>query len=70
MRALLARLRHDQNAYGLSINVLPTFAFRFLIPRLPAFKPQHPTPSRGVRSHQAPDDIATDITAGGTGALM
>ncbi|GAU86081.1 LysR substrate-binding domain-containing protein [Bosea sp. BIWAKO-01] len=60
MRTLLARLRQDQNAYGLTINVLPTFALRFLIPRLPAFKAQHPDMQVDIVVGEQAIDFALD----------
>ncbi|WP_210496888.1 LysR substrate-binding domain-containing protein [Microvirga antarctica] len=42
IKNVLARIQNEQNGRALHINVLPTFALRLLIPRLPRFREQYP----------------------------
>lgn len=58
MRMVLDRIKSEQESRALTINVLPTFGLRLLIPRLPRFKELYPEMQVDVVVGEQPIDFA------------
>ena len=64
IKKVLDRVRHDEQARTLRIDVLPTFGLRLLIPRLPEFKKEYPDLQLDVVVGEGPinfDDGNVDV---------
>src|SRR3954471_7559478 len=59
IRNVLDRIKSEQESKALTINVLPTFGLRLLIPRLPHFKELYPDMQIDVIVGEQPIDFAS-----------